>query len=138
MTEEALLPCPFCGGEADWNEREGATGAQYYVECIGDESGGGFARCISQDGGYARKSEAIKAWNTRAPAIEAEEFDQVEARKELTDKAREVLKRPLVQSLLYDINLLPEQITKKRHWFYMLAVLGHMDQAMGGTDAESA
>lgn len=37
---------------------------------------------------------------------------------------------PLVASLLYDINLLPEQITKPHHWDYMLAVCGHMKEAL--------
>jgi hypothetical protein len=37
---------------------------------------------------------------------------------------------PLVQSLLYDINLLPEQIHNARHWNYMVAVCSHMHRAL--------
>ena len=54
------------------------------------------------------------------------EFDIEKARKDLKPAAWELLKKPVVQSLLYDINLLPEQITTGKHWFYMLSVLSHM------------
>jgi hypothetical protein len=37
---------------------------------------------------------------------------------------------PLVLSLLYDINLLPEQIDNARHWAYMVAVCEHMRAAL--------
>lgn len=58
-----------------------------------------------------------------------DDFDPIEARKDLTDRDHEILKRPIVQSLLYDLNLLPEQITQGKHWFYMRSVIAHMDQA---------
>lgn len=61
MTDK-LEPCPFCGNRADWNEYEGATGAQYYCECVAEDGGFG---CCKQQGGYATKSAAIKAWNAR-------------------------------------------------------------------------
>ena len=57
-------------------------------------------------------------------------FDIEKARKDLKPAAWELLKVPVVQSLLYDINLLPEQITTGKHWFYMLSVLSHMDSAL--------
>lgn len=59
-----------------------------------------------------------------------DDFDPVAARKDLKPEAFELLRKPLIQSLLYDINLLPEQITTGKHWFYMLSVIHHMKQAM--------
>lgn len=56
-------------------------------------------------------------------------FDIVAARNALKPEALKLLRQPVVQSLLYDINLLPEQITSEKHWFYMLAVLMHFDAA---------
>lgn len=56
-------------------------------------------------------------------------FDPDKARKDLKPEAWELLKKPIVQSLLYDINLLPEQITTGKHWFYMLSILSHMNEA---------
>lgn len=32
---------------------------------------------------------------------------------------------PLLQSLLYDLNLLPEQCTEPKHEFYLLSVVNH-------------
>lgn len=58
------------------------------------------------------------------------EFDADQARKDLKPAAWELLKKPVIQSLLYDINLLPEQITGRKHWFYMFSILSHMDLAM--------
>src|SRR3984957_2244465 len=57
------------------------------------------------------------------------EFDAEKARKALKPAAWELLKTPIIQSLLYDINFLPEQITTGKHWFYMLSILSHFDQA---------
>lgn len=37
---------------------------------------------------------------------------------------------PLISSLLYDIDLLPEQIKDERRYNYMLAVIDHMRQAL--------
>jgi hypothetical protein len=37
---------------------------------------------------------------------------------------------PLVQSLLYDINLLPECVGDGRQWAYMVAVCEHMKAAL--------
>lgn len=51
--------CPCCDSPADWNEKEGVTGAQYYIECVNDL---GFTGCIRQYQTYARRSEAIAAW----------------------------------------------------------------------------
>lgn len=80
--------------------------------------------------------------STLKPDKLAEEFDQEQSRIALTDDARELLKNPLIQSLLYDLNLMPEQITKSKHWYYMLAVIAHMGEAMKTTKmtdlAESA
>lgn len=46
---------------------------------------------------------------------------------------------PLIASLLYDIDLLPEQIKEgdKRREGYMCAVVGHMLMALGTAEAAS-
>ena len=51
VVEEALKPCPFCGGEAIWR-----TGTKNWIEC---------KKCRTN--GRLRKShqEAIDAWNKR-------------------------------------------------------------------------
>ena len=51
-----LLPCPFCGGEAEMS----ASSDGYGVECWN-------RRCIDmQMDGLPTEAEAIDAWNTRA------------------------------------------------------------------------
>lgn len=64
--ENNLLPCPFCGGEADVNFNNGVLERQYYVHCCKDIIHG----CVVQDTTYARETDAIKAWNTRTPSPE--------------------------------------------------------------------
>lgn len=49
-----------------------------------------------------------------------------DTRKEVAKALEQI---PLLQSLLYDLDLLPEQITDKRRYQYMLCVIGHMKEA---------
>lgn len=61
----ALLPCPFCGGSASFEEVDGVIqGSAWTVGC----SDGGGSECIGFQPmtTFSRKSEAAKAWNTRA------------------------------------------------------------------------
>jgi len=51
-----LLPCPFCGGEAEMNQ----TWSYWDVMCHSDLCG---VRPVSD--GYDTQSEAAAAWNTR-------------------------------------------------------------------------
>lgn len=57
--ETTLLPCPFCGGEADnrWRYRKPGEYACYWVLCV---------RCGCATTAYDTEAEAIAAWNTRA------------------------------------------------------------------------
>ncbi len=66
-SENELEPCPFCEGEADYVELDGATGAQFQVFCAPEDE---FVGCLKQDTTYERLSDAAKAWNTR-PMIKA-------------------------------------------------------------------
>lgn len=78
--DDALLPCPFCGGEASdrglriwskalpdthWDDGSEITKA-YFCNCISCS-----VTNIVGNVGYPTKAEAIAAWNTRAlPAID--------------------------------------------------------------------
>jgi hypothetical protein len=55
--EAALLPCPFCGGEADLR---GHKAPEFWVGCsaIG---------CKATTEGFGDKARSIAAWNTRKP-----------------------------------------------------------------------
>ncbi len=59
MTEQKLLPCPFCGGEAEAIQ---VYATEWYVECT---------KCpCTMIGGYYTEEEAIEAWNTRVGEVE--------------------------------------------------------------------
>ena len=61
-----LLPCPFCGGEAEmrqlisFDETDGRDGL-YSVGCYTDKCIGEYANNF-----YFYEAEAVEAWNTRA------------------------------------------------------------------------
>lgn len=65
MTAPDLLPCPFCGGDAEiWRAHEGRTA---WVACMG--------RCavlVSKE--YTTDADAIAAWNRRAAAPDIDTF----------------------------------------------------------------
>lgn len=52
MSEINLLPCPFCGGEAE------LVGRRHWVRC---------KRCAVESGYYDNPETAIENWNTRKP-----------------------------------------------------------------------
>lgn len=54
-----LLPCPFCGERA---EAGNYNMSGWQVLCVTDDC---FAGGLSEDG-YDSRSDAIRAWNTRA------------------------------------------------------------------------
>ena len=56
MNEIKLLPCPFCGGEAEL--LKGLCELDNYVMCL---------KCRCKTKLYNTKEAAIKAWNTRKP-----------------------------------------------------------------------
>ena len=71
---EALKPCPFCGGAAEYDShrydgrgvtRSDSFGhAVYCPQCMTASVGG----CML----YETEEDAVTAWNTRTPAAEAE------------------------------------------------------------------
>lgn len=64
---DELLPCPFCGGEANTLHRPHVIDWRYSVGCNDDECRG----FIGLSWLYKTEAEAIAAWNSRA----AMEFD---------------------------------------------------------------
>ena len=58
-----LLPCPFCGGEANTLHRPHVIDWRYSVGCNDDECRG----FIGLSWLYKTEAEAIAAWNSRAP-----------------------------------------------------------------------
>lgn len=53
-----LLPCPFCGGEAETLTAESMNGGYLFGIMCND--------CRSRGDVYDNEAEAIAAWNTRA------------------------------------------------------------------------
>ena len=71
-----LLPCPFCGGDADldfwWNENgDGGRGKVICIDCGTEMAGSDHSRPITAAEKAASKSEAVAFWNRRAlPAVQ--------------------------------------------------------------------
>lgn len=68
MSETKLLPCPFCGEEAELIDKiecygHGDYEKEYYVRCscCGASISSGVYRLDDE----SKKNHAIKAWNTR-------------------------------------------------------------------------
>lgn len=62
MSEQKLLSCPLCGGEASIeHDYDYASHPWYYVEC--DKCGCKTETHVDENG----KEQAIKEWNTRKP-----------------------------------------------------------------------
>ena len=55
--DATLLPCPFCGGEAETFNPFGSTEGTWCVIC---------RECASANGFEQTEAEAIEAWNSRA------------------------------------------------------------------------
>lgn len=77
MSDE-LLPCPFCGGEADFIDTKLGL---FIVECVGDD-------CIVfprlKVEGYGDKKSLIASWNKRhAPDITELQAENVQLRERL-------------------------------------------------------
>lgn len=72
MTDEALKPCPFCGGEAKYYYY---TARDHNIECEICSNG----TCLQN------KAEAVTAWNTRA------DDDRIEALQAENAKLRDAL-----------------------------------------------
>ncbi|MBR5874833.1 MAG: Lar family restriction alleviation protein [Oscillospiraceae bacterium] len=60
MKNKELLPCPFCGGEAEMFPMNIKPQYGYWVVC---------SNCGAEQPQYKTKEESIKAWNTRTNTI---------------------------------------------------------------------
>lgn len=66
VTKLEILPCPFCGGTASVEEFSNAhVGVSYSVGC--DTDGDGTCYGYQSLTSFDRRSNAINAWNKRAP-----------------------------------------------------------------------
>lgn len=97
MSETKLLPCPFCGGEAE------LVGDNYHwVLCKG---------CKGGSHAFKTVEEAINAWNTRKPVeriLEKLEEDYVDSRDCLDTEKDFYL--GMCQGLQYAINQVREEV----------------------------
>ena len=76
MSEENLLPCPFCGGEAELSYEyelgQGYCIKEYYVKCSSCGASGGDVSQYFHNGTEAElKKLAIEKWNMRADKLQA-------------------------------------------------------------------
>lgn len=66
MTDEKILPCPFCGSEATHETTEGVTDKiRHVVECSNEDC---FLNIRSVTNTQPTKNTAIDVWNNRYPA----------------------------------------------------------------------
>lgn len=56
-----LLPCPFCGEEAELAEYKGKETSRWYVGCTNEKCGAE----LELTGGFATRIQAEKSWNSR-------------------------------------------------------------------------
>lgn len=65
VTGHEIFPCPFCGGVASVEAVGGAVGVAFTVGCDTDAEGDcyGYQSLTT----FARRSDAIAAWNRRTP-----------------------------------------------------------------------
>ena len=74
MSEQSLLPCPFCGHRAEIRGEDRKAhfeGTGFYIVCLNEECGisMGDECCCPYDGKtgqFDSKKEAAEAWNKRA------------------------------------------------------------------------
>lgn len=60
MNAVNLKPCPFCGGKADFDERQCNDEFAYCVECVTPD-----CDCFVRTVWCATKEEAAEMWNRR-------------------------------------------------------------------------
>jgi Lar family restriction alleviation protein len=99
-----LLPCPFCGGDADLdyyhNETHGGgAGRVVCVECGASTSGDDFGWMTKETDKATSKAQAVAAWNTRTAS---------DGRAEGLREAAEICRLNAVQSVSNDA--MPEPV----------------------------
>ena len=75
MGSEELLPCPFCGGEAEIHPKRDGSKKGLSVECMN-------GRCdmAPHADSFPNTTEAIAAWNTRAQQQPVEGWQDISSK----------------------------------------------------------
>ena len=97
MSDIKLLPCPFCGGEAEvfTSDEIGYLGNDgYTVKC---------GSCICGTGHYKDRQRAIEMWNTRKPMERI-----VEKLEEKADEAHDGYNPVIAQTFRRAIEIVKE------------------------------
>jgi Lar family restriction alleviation protein len=131
-----LLSCPFCGGTPVYDHDDDGWNWIICLTC-------GVSTNAATHAGEDCRPMLAETWNRRAtPAASPAVPQQPVATEWKMPQDQKLMQfinsTPLVMSLLYDINLLPEQIDNGRRWYYMVAVCEHMERALAALPASPA
>lgn len=115
MTNDALKPCPFCGGDADIDEFEGKLlETVFAASCNNDDCPIGH----KDHGSWPTKTDALNSWNTRAALapVDLDTVKEIENRwgdrfLELEEPVPEGMKR---MGYVVDIHFLLTQLKSAR------------------------
>ena len=114
-----IKPCPFCGGEAQVNERYRSGTANrkmYWISC----SACGISQQHDNTSGYRYQSKAIDRWNRRKPLEDI--VEQLEKQK--TEEADNSLK----------LSLLGERERAREHSYGALCLNDAIEIVKGGAE----
>ena len=109
------------GPRQDWERYVYESADIEYRRSQGQQDNAAGQERQPSDQGRVNPVRSPQAGTTPAPAAPFEPDDATRAKV-----AQAISEHPLIASLLYDIDLLPEQIRDARRYGYMLAVIDHM------------
>lgn len=109
MSETKLLPCPFCGGEA-----EVETGSVFMWEhIIVCKNCGASSKMMNGIAPSQAREKAINAWNTRKPVERLLERLEEEIKEVANESWTDYEERVIVGSTLYGaIDIIKEEVQR--------------------------